>query len=342
MTGRFVAFPEVLRNALFVVGTLALALLDGSFTPMLAVIVVLEAAACCLYGLTIVKLCRALAFEDRHLPRVETCPPFFVPAREAIITRLEAFVRWLLDEPVLDFHAVAGLAAGSMLLCHMNGDDSLFSVSATINSMFLALTLTSISSKLLGGTTQSLLLMSRRLGLGTEQRALFNLRSQLSLLPSEGAILRAASVALQELLPGATATAVATFRPEEEERMLSSERHSYSSAGGRLAGLEAAAVNDAARAALEAALMTGNARGTSAAFACRHAASRGSHVVWSADFPTGLAAFSDWRAATRAGLTGQAVTAPLAAGLATIGFITARAAPIRCPASLKGSLLFRR
>jgi hypothetical protein len=283
----------------------------------------LPAAACFVYGMAVVKLCRALVFEDRHLPRCETCPAPLLAAREAFIGRLEALVRWLLDEPVLDFNSVAGVATGCVLVCRLFGDASLFSVSAAINLLFLAMMLTALSSKLLGGTTHGLRSMARRLGLGSEQRALYDLRARLSHLPSETAILRAASAALQELLPRATATAVATFRPEGGDGA-GEPRRSYSR-GGRLAGLEAGAASAGARAALEAALTTGNSRGTSVAFACRAAgAARHLAVAWSADFPSGLNAFADWRAAARAGLAGHAVTAPLAAGPACVGFLTAQ------------------
>jgi class 3 adenylate cyclase/uncharacterized membrane protein YgcG len=351
VTGRFVFFPEALRNAAFAAATLALAARDGSLTGALCVLVLLEAAAAFLYGLLLVKLCRALVFEDRHLPRVETCPSIGVllRAREALVVKLERAARALLDEPLLDFHAIAGVAAGAELLCRAalggtggggggGGAPSLFAVSAVFNVLLGVLLASALVSKLAGGTTHSLWLMSRRLGLRTEQRPLFHLRTRLASLPNEAAILRAASDALQELLPGATATAVATFHPaglnddadgggeggskESGARASASKACSF----GRLAALEACAVSGGARAALQAALMRGNARDTSVAFACRSAAARGSAVAWSGDFPSGLAAFADWRAAAAAGLTGRALTAPLAAGSVLAGCVVAHLA----------------
>lgn len=273
---------------------------------------------CFVYGMLCIKLCRALVFEDRHLPKVETCPRALAPAREFIIGRLEVAVRWLLDEPALDFNAVAGIATGCVLVCRLYGDASLFGVSASINITFLSLILTSLVSKLLGGTTQGLRLMVRRLGLGTEERALFDLRARLASMPSESSILRAASSALQELLPGATATAVATFQPDAGSGGVKCGGLTH-----RLAGLEAGADSASSRAALEAALTVGNGRGTSVAFVCREAAARGMAMAWSGDFPSATEAFADWRAASRCGLTGEVVTAPLAAGPALVGFMTA-------------------
>jgi hypothetical protein len=358
VTGRFVFFPELLRNAAFAATTLALAAQDGSLTAAVAVGVVCEAAVAFLYGLLLVKLCRALVFEDRHLPRVETCPAIgpLLRAREALVVKLERIARALLDEPLLDFHSIAGVAIGAELLCRLAlvggvgagagagaSAPSLFAVSATFNVLLSALLASALVSKLAGGTTHSLWLMSRRLGLRTEQRPLFQLRALLATLPNEQAILRAASYALQQLLPGATATAVATFHPAELNddadgggdgaggkeggagESASKARHS-TCAIGRLAALEACAVSGTARAALQAALMRGNARDTSVAFACRNAAARGSHVAWSGDFPSGLAAFADWRAAAAAGLTGRALTAPLAAGFVLAGCVVAHLA----------------
>ena len=42
ITGRCIFFPEMLRNALFVVGTLLLSARDGSITPLLVLLVVAE------------------------------------------------------------------------------------------------------------------------------------------------------------------------------------------------------------------------------------------------------------------------------------------------------------
>jgi hypothetical protein len=321
MTGRFVFFPEVLRNAAFAAGTLALSARDGSLTPALAALVLLEALACLLYGMLAVKLCRALVFEDRHLPRWETCPARLRAARERLVTKLERLVAAVLDEPVLDFHAISGVATSAVLLCTLVGDTSLCGVSAYINVMFLTLLLTSLASKLAGGTTHGLWAMSRRLGLRSEQRLLFDLRVRLAGLPSESAILRAAADALQLLLPGASAVAVATFLPEDG----GGADGVGDGAGGclSLSGVEGAATSEGARVALEAALAVGAAPGSSVAFACSQAAVHGSQVAWSGDFPSSLAAFADWRAAARAGLSGQALTAPLAAGPALLGFAVA-------------------
>jgi hypothetical protein len=296
MSARFICFSEALRNAGFAAATLLMSHRDGSLTPALAVLVVAEAVLCFVYGLFAVKLCRAATFEERHLPRVATCPRCFVPAREWFVSRVEASARRLLDEPAIDFHTVTGLVASCVLLGRVFRVESLFVAAASGNIMFLTLTLSALAGKLQGGTTRSLRLMARRLGLGTEQRALFDLRSRLADLPSEAAIICAASEALRELLPDASASAVATFCLEHGAG--GESRKSYRG-GGRLAGLEAAAVSESMRAALEAAaLTTGNALGTSVAFACRHATTRGSHLAWSSDFTPGLAAFADdWRAA---------------------------------------------
>jgi hypothetical protein len=136
------------------------------------------------------------------------------------------------------------------------------------------------------------------------------------------------------MLPGATALAVATFWPENGDGA-GELRKSYTG-GGRLAGMEAIAASQTERATLEAALTTGNSRDTSVAFALRHAATRGCHIAWSKDFPEGLEAFSDWRAARRAGLNGHIVTAPLVAGRVCVGFVTAHAAADR-PSSMTSS-----
>jgi hypothetical protein len=94
MSARFICFPEALRNVGFAAATLLLSHRDGSITPTLAaVLVVLEAVLCFVYGLFAVKLCRAATFEERHLPRVATCPRCFETAREWLVSRLEAAAR---------------------------------------------------------------------------------------------------------------------------------------------------------------------------------------------------------------------------------------------------------
>jgi hypothetical protein len=144
---------------------------------------------------------------------------------------------------------------------------------------------------------------------------LFALRAQLSALPTEAAILRAASAALEALLPGTVATAVAIF--EDDENSVGDN--------SRVSMLEVSGDTTERRAAMEAAIAVGSSRGTSVAFVCYQAPARGSQhaVAWSGDFPSGLLAFSDWRAANRAGLAGQAVTVPLSAGPVQVGFVQA-------------------
>lgn len=317
ITGRVIFVPELIRNFAFAVAMIALAASDGSLTPPFAVLVLLEAVASFLYGMLAIKLCRALlVFEDRHLPLLETCPRFLRAWRERVIHRLEEFVLWLLDEPVLDANCVAGLSIGAVLVCRFYGDDSLHGISAAINVIFISLLTMSLISKKLAGTIRGMQLMARRLGLGAEQRVLFALRAQLSTLPTESAILRAASAALEQLLPGTVATAVAIFEEDDDSVVGDS---------GRVALLEVNGVVAERRAAMDAAVSAGSARGTSVAFVCFQAPARGSQhaVVFSADFPTGLLAFSDWRAASRAGFSGQAVTVPLSAGPVTVGFVMA-------------------
>ena len=307
ITGRLIFFPECVRNVAFAVCLILLAASDGSLTPLLFVTVLLEAVASFLYGMLTIKLCRALlVFEDKHLPVLDTCPRFLRPWREKVIHRLEEFVLWLLDEPVLDANCVGGLSIGAVLVCRYYGDESLHSISAAINMIFLSLMTTSLISKKAAGTIRGMHLMARRLGLGAEQRVLFTLRAQLSTLPTESAILGAASSALATLLPGTVATAVAIF--EDDENGVGDN--------SRVALLEVSGNTTERRAAMEAAIAAGSSRGTSVAFVCYQAPARGSQhaVAWSGDFPSGLLAFSDWRAASRAGLAGQAVTVPLSAG----------------------------
>ena len=316
ITGRLIFFPECVRNAAFAVCMLMLAASDGSLTPLLVVTVLLEAVASFLYGMLTIKLCRALlVFEDKHLPVMDTCPRFLRPWREKVIHRLEEFVLWLLDEPVLDANCVGGLSIGAVLVCRYYGDESLHSISAAINMIFLSLMTTSLTSKKAAGTIRGMHLMARRLGLGAEQRVLFTLRAQLSTLPTESAIMGAASSALMTLLPGTVATAVAIFE-DDENGVGDSSRVSLLEVHGNTAER---------RAAMEAAITAGSTRGTSVAFVCYQAPARGSQhaVAWSGDFPSGLLAFSDWRAASRAGLAGQAVTVPLSAGPVTVGFVQA-------------------
>ena len=316
ITGRLIFFPECVRNAAFAVCLIVLAASDGSLTPLLFATVLLEAVASFLYGMLTIKLCRALlVFEDKHLPVMDTCPRFLRPWREKVIHRLEEFVLWLLDEPVLDANCVGGLSIGAVLVCRFYGDESLHSISAAINMIFLSLMTTSLISKKAAGTIRGMHLMARRLGLGAEQRVLFTLRAQLSTLPTESAILGAASSALMTLLPGTVATAVAIFE-DDENGVGDNSRVSLLEVNGNTADR---------RAAMEAAIAAGSSRGTSVAFVCYQAPARGSQhaVAWSGDFPSGLLAFSDWRAASRAGLAGQAVTVPLSAGPVTVGFVQA-------------------
>jgi len=316
LTGRFFFFPELLRNAAFAATTLTLAHRDGSATPARVLLVLAETAGCFLYTLLAIKLCRSRDFETRHVPNVTTCPTALAPLMERVVRPLERFVRSLLDEPVLDYNTVTGIATSAVLITGvLFADETLFAVSAAINLQFLSLLLTALAGKVIGGTAAGLALLTRRLGIGSGQRSLSALGIVLDALPSEEAVLQTAMGALHTLLPSAAALAIAAFpedgRPGDERG---------------LAGVEVSAGTVQAHSALEAALDLGGHSGTSAAFVCdRLGAQHSVATAWSGDFPTGISTFADWRAALRGGLdsNGAAVTAPLPSGHAVMGFVTA-------------------
>ena len=328
LTVRFLFAPEVLRNCLYVAATLALVHRQGALTPGFAATVVLQAALCFLYTCLVAKLCRRRGFEDRHMPKVETCPGFLMPAREALVTRLEKYVANLLDEPVLSFNVVAGIATGSVLTCLLVfKDDSLHSVSLVNNVLFLALLSTALLGKVLGGTTTSLARMVRRLGMSLEQQSLFELDVALKEKATEQEMLEVAMNTARYLVPDATAIALCTF-PINGTHGLDEARLSSGTLQSSMRAVEVWAANDRSRAAMGAALAFGDAPGTSVAFVCgRASARRMMTTAWSGDFPPGMQTFTDWRGAAASGLAERedsaAVTAPLANGHSVVGYLTA-------------------
>ena len=328
LTVRFLFAPEVFRNCLYVVATLALVHAQGALTPGFAAKIVCQALLCFFYTCLVAKLCRRRCFEDRHMPQVETCPRWLRPAREALVQRLEKYVANLLDEPVLSFNVVAGITTGSVLTCLIVfQDDSLHSVSLVTNILFMALLSTALIGKVLGGTTTSLARMVRRLGMSLEQQSLFELDVALKAKSTEAEMLQVALHTAHFLVPDACAIALCTF-PINGAHCCPDDTRLPGGAAGCMRAIEVWAADDKARSAMAAALAFGDAPGTSVAFVCgRASARRMMTTAWSGDFPPGMQTFTDWRSAAASGLAERedsaAVTAPLANGHSVVGYLTA-------------------
>lgn len=309
-TTRFIFFPELVRNALFFVGEASLAAADGSASLSFVALLFAESVGSFLATLVVVKACRDLTFEDRHLPRLEMCPSFFWRWRELLVYRIERVTRSVLPEPILEPNAVSGLAfAGGVvfaLLPPLSGHASTYNVCLFLNITFFSMLFTALISKLLGGTNTALSKLARRLGLSTEQRSLSDLSFEFSLLKTEDAVLEAGLSALRSLLPSAVAAAVSTLPCE-----------------GRDAATHASADDDGPRDALAAALEAGCGRGTSVGFVT---SGSGAEVIWSSDLPGGTRSFTDWRMAEGAGLDGEAVTGRIGHGADVYGYVIAHMA----------------
>ncbi len=307
---RIIFFPELLRNGIYTLQSLAYvaAFQSDALTPSAVIGVALRAVFAS--GLTplVVTLCQDRLFKQWHArERIETCPQALRPARDAACGACDRLADWLLPEPIIDFNTILGIEFGVMILC---AGQSVLEVCHAINTVSLCAMALSLASKLRAGSSISLRLMERRLGLSLPDAAANSLQWRLSAAVSEHDVLRVASEALHALFPGACAQAVATLADTPERRV---------------SFLEVAALSESDRRALQGALPRRAAvdGDDSVAFVCAAAAARGCVVAHSDDWqPAGVTAFSDWAAATDAGLQAdQLVTARLTSGVVTVGFI---------------------
>lgn len=158
--------------------------------------------------------------------------------------------------------------------------------------------------------------MAQRLGLAAEQQVLNDMRSRLSVAPSEQAVIAVASDALRSLFPSACGVALATFAEGSGTDCVAICSVSGSD------GMSAKALADSLPADVAADWRNKeDGRQTSVWFVCHRARQRVT-MADSRDFKRGVHAFSDWAAAASGGLrTSKAVTVPLTAGPVTVGFL---------------------
>ena len=290
---------------------------QGALTP----VALLSVAAHALGGVCIVMALVTLhtdpQFAERYVPSgLDACPLFLRPFR----ARLLATCSWLcarVHAPPLDYRALSGLAiCSNMLAAHIGtirGEVISFAtigrVSLTIYSLLTAGSLT--ATWLAGGGTAMLGGMATRLGLDRERTRVDRLTATLAAEHvSEAALLETALLQLRQLFPGAEALALGAFSAAG----LESGGDTLVCLGfgdtGPAGGLVCSSPDCAAAAVLS---------GTMTSVTCVASQAR-TLIADSRDFPDGLNTFTDWRAARASGAA-VAITAPLWAGPAKMGFL---------------------
>ena len=308
---RLMFWPEILLNVLYIVLFLVYsALLPGDTLTGFDVAQMLAGSTLtALVTPFLVCLCQDRQFRQWHATADEIipCPSFLVGARDRLCTYYAALAERLLNEPVIENAAFIGIQMGALALSLQHGQLHVDAVCQSINIITIATIVLALVTKLRAGTTESFRLLEQRLGLGDSGPSTA-FAERLAAAVSEHDVLRVASEALHSLFPAACAQAVATLAE---------------GTGTRVALLEAAAVAEPDRRALQTALMAA-ADGSSVAFVCAAAPTRGCIVAHSDDWqPEGVLAFSDWAKATHDGLQADVMlTARLTSGPFTVGFVT--------------------
>ena len=315
MPARQVFFPELVRNCLYIIVSLAYVahLQPEALDGRLLLILLARGAACTVAAPLLVSLCHdaTFAFAYNHggaVDDVRSCPAVLAPARDALCAACVRCSEWLLPgDTMLEHHGIMGIEAGAVLVHALSGTLAVTAMTHTANLMTLAHAVLALASKLRAGSTARLRQTTARLGLVRPSTAAVHASAwRLAAAGSEAELLRVASEALHGLFPGACAQAVASLDDV-----------------GRVAHAEVAAAAEADRRALAGALpRRGGGDGSSVAFVCAAAPARGCVVAHSDDWqPAGAGAFSDWADAAAAGLRAERwLTARLCAHGATVGF----------------------
>lgn len=339
---RLLLLPEAVRATLCLALSCAAVVMYGEMGELtVGVTAALACRAVCAFATSLVAiaLCQTRTYQRTHLPApLGACPAPLLAAVDAIATALDNAAAAALPEAILDHTAVIGFAFGVIVHSAVTGVTEVVAVSNRINVITAIAGAVALVSRRSGGSAASLRTLQRRLGGAEAQAAHAVLCSRLAAAVSEQHVLWVAAEALRELVPGATAQAIATLADE-------ANTHDDDDAGVAVAVMRVDAARDAQRKALHAALPRLIKLSTtdddeadadasdalpepevisSVLLACGQAASRGCIVIDSADWPLGCHSFSDWRAAAAADATiEQCVTAPLmaSAGTRAVGFL---------------------
>jgi class 3 adenylate cyclase len=312
---RFLVLPEVARNVLVALLTLAYAARwqEGGLTLGLAAAVLARGAATAALVPLAAALCHNRVVSTRHLPAgLDTAPAALSRAVSASAWRARAAAAALLPEAIVEPAALTGTAVGVLTSIAINGGlgRGFVDVARRVNVVVFAAAAVSAASKLHAGTASGLELLERRLRRrGARDAAAAALDARLAAAVSEHDVLRVASEACTALFPSARAQALASLAAEG----------GGAAAPHAIAFLEVTALDEGERRALQAALTLPEHTTTSAAFVC---APGGGDVADSHDWREGTAAFADWAAATSSGCAAaQIVTARLSGGPTAAGFL---------------------
>ena len=309
--------PEAAKQAIAAACALAGYWQDGALTPLNVGLVAAHALGSLCLVMTLVTLHTDPQFAERYVPTgLDACPELLRPARARLLAACVALCRRV-RAPPLDYRALSGLAiCANMLAAQMAHAGEVVAFAQVGRVSLIIYTLLSLGSLsatwLAGGGAATLDGMAARLGLDRERSQLEKLAAALAAesgAGSERGMLRAALAQLQQLFPGAEAVALGAFAPNDD-----------AGAGAAAAAgdtLVCAGFGEGSECHSNAARML---CGASTSVECVVAQAR-TLIADSRDFPDGLATFSDWTAARDAGAA-VAITTPLWAGPAKIGFIT--------------------
>ena len=309
--------PEAAKQAIAAACALAGYWQDGALTPLNVGLVAAHALGSLCLVMTLVTLHTDPQFAERYVPTgLDACPELLRPARARLLAACVALCRRV-RAPPLDYRALSGLAiCANMLAAQMAHAGEVVAFAQVGRVSLIIYTLLSLGSLsatwLAGGGSATLDGMAARLGLDRERSQLEKLAAALAAesgAGSERGMLRAALAQLQQLFPGAEAVALGAFAPNDD-----------AGAGAAAAAgdtLVCAGFGEGSECHSNAARML---CGASTSVECVVAQAR-TLIADSRDFPDGLATFSDWTAARDAGAA-VAITTPLWAGPAKIGFIT--------------------
>ena len=308
--------PEAAKQALAAACAAAGYWADGALTPRAGCVVAAHALGSLCLVMALVTLHTDPQFADRYVPSgLDACPALLRPARARLLAACAALCRRV-RAPPLDYRALSGLAiCANMLAAQMAYAGEVVSfahVGRVSLTIYALLSLGSLSATwLAGGGAATLDGMAARLGLDRERSQLEKLAAALAAesdAGSERAMLRAAMAQLQQLFPGAEAVALGSFAPEDA---------GVGAAAAAGDTLVCAGFGEGSECHSNAARML---CGASTSVECVVAQAR-TLIADSRDFPDGLATISDWAAARDAGAA-VAITTPLWAGPAKIGFVT--------------------
>jgi hypothetical protein len=344
LPARLAFAPEALKQALAAACALAGHAADGTLSVAAVAVVAAHALASLTLVMLLVTLHADPTFSDRYVPPgLDACPAALRPAREALLSRCTALARRV-HAPPLDYRALSGLALCANMLAgrmFVDGVVSFALVGRVTGVIYGLLSLGSLSATALaGGGTATLGAMAQRLGVDADRARIDALNAALAAADdsssgsgggggaraSERDVLRAALRQLRTLFPGATAMALGAFAAAEGDEGDMDELCSFGLCSEAVATLYAA----------------------STSVECVASQAR-TLIADSRDFPAGMKTFADWAVACADGSgggsggcgggggngnssgsdassagAGCAVTAPLPAGPAKVGFVTLR------------------